>query len=55
MTVLPILIFPERVLKQKAKRVKHIDGSIKKLVRDCWIRMRASGDLEDSHPQVGVP
>jgi len=56
MTVLPILIFPERVLKQKAKRVKHIDGSIKKLVRDMVQTMHAvPGRAGLAAPQVGVP
>jgi peptide deformylase len=56
MTVLPILVFPERVLKQKAKRVKHIDGSIKKLVRDMIHTMHAvPGRAGLAAPQVGVP
>ena len=56
MTVLPIVTYPESVLKKKAKRVKHIDGAVKKLVRDMLETMHAlPGRVGLAAPQVGVP
>jgi len=56
MAVLPIQVFPTRVLKQRAKRVKHIDGPVKKLVRDMLETMHAvPGRVGLAAPQVGVP
>ncbi len=56
MSVLPIVTYPESVLKKKAKRVKNIDGSIKKLVRDMLETMHAlPGRVGLAAPQVGVP
>jgi len=56
MAVLPIQVFPARVLKQKAKRVKNIDGPVKKLVRDMLETMHAvPGRVGLAAPQVGVP
>ena len=34
MAILPIRTLPDPVLKQKAKRVRNIDNSIRKLVED---------------------
>jgi len=56
MAVLPIQVFPTRVLKQRAKRVKYIDGPVKKLVRDMLETMHAvPGRVGLAAPQVGVP
>jgi len=56
MTVLPIQVFPTRVLKQRAKRVKYIDGPVQKLVRDMLETMHAvPGRVGLAAPQVGVP
>jgi len=56
MAVLPIHVFPDRVLKQKAKRVKRIDGSIKKLIKDMIETTHAvPGRVGLAAPQVGVP
>jgi len=56
MAVLPIRTFPDPVLKQKAKRVSTIDGSIRKLVRDMLETMHAEpGRIGLAAPQVGVP
>jgi len=56
MVVLPIRVFPDRVLKQKAKRVKRIDGSIKKLIKDMIETTHAvPGRVGLAAPQVGVP
>jgi peptide deformylase len=56
MAVLPIRTFPDPALKQKAKRVSTIDGSIRKLVRDMLETMHAEpGRIGLAAPQVGVP
>ena len=56
MAVLPIQVFPTRVLKQRAKRVKYIDGPVQKLVRDMLETMHAvPGRVGLAAPQVGVP
>ena len=55
MTVLPIHTLPDTVLKQKAKRVRTIDGSVKKLVGDMIETMHADpGRVGLAAPQVGV-
>jgi peptide deformylase len=55
MTVLPILALPAPVLRQKAKRVRAIDGSIKKLIGDMIETMHAEpGRVGLAAPQVGV-
>ena len=56
MAVLPIRTLPDPVLKQKAKRVRTIDGSIKKLIRDMIETMHAEpGRVGLAAPQIGVP
>jgi len=56
MAVLPIRTFPDPVLKQKAKRVRTVDGSIKKLIRDMLETMHAEpGRIGLAAPQIGVP
>lgn len=56
MPVFPIRTFPDPVLKQKAKRVRTIDGSIKKLIRDMIETMHAeSGRVGLAAPQIGIP
>jgi len=56
MAILPIQVFPTRVLKQRAKRVKNIDGPVKRLVRDMLETMHAvPGRVGLAAPQVGVP
>jgi len=55
MAILPIRILPDPVLKQKAKRVRTIDSSIKKLIRDLLETMRADpGRVGLAAPQIGV-
>jgi len=55
MAVLPIRSVPDSVLKQKAKKVPAIDGSIKKLIRDMLETMHAEpGRVGLAAPQVGV-
>lgn len=56
MAALPIRTFPDPVLKQKAKRVRTIDGSIKKLIRDMVETMHSeAGRVGLAAPQIGVP
>lgn len=55
MAILNIRVFPDPVLKQKAKRVGVIDRSIKKLVKDMLETMHdAPGRVGLAAPQVGV-
>ena len=55
MSVLPIRTLPDPVLKQKAKRVRSIDGSIKKLIADMLETMHADpGRVGLAAPQIGV-
>lgn len=56
MTVFPIRTFPDPVLKQKAKRVRKIDRSVKKLIRDMIETLHAEpGRVGLAAPQIGVP
>jgi len=56
MTVLPIHFFPDPVLKQKAKRVRNIDGSIKKLINNMIETLHSvPGRVGLAAPQVGFP
>ncbi len=55
MAILPIRTLPDPVLRQKAKRVKIIDGSIRKLIEDMLETVRADpGRAALAAPQVGV-
>ena len=55
MAILPILTLPEQVLRQKSKRVKSVDGSIRKLAADMIETMHAAPGVGLAAPQVGVP
>ncbi|MGD9118146.1 MAG: peptide deformylase [Dehalococcoidia bacterium] len=55
MAVLPIRTLPDPVLKRKAKRVRTIDGSIQKLIKDMLDTVHADpGRAALAAPQVGV-
>lgn len=55
MAVLPIRALPDPVLRQKAKRVRTIDDSVKKLIGDMIETMHADpGRVGLAAPQVGV-
>jgi len=54
MAVLPIRVLPDPVLKQKSKRVRTIDGSIRKLIGDMIETMHVAGGVGLAAPQVGV-
>ncbi|MFC1920840.1 peptide deformylase [Chloroflexota bacterium] len=55
MAVLPIRVAPDPVLRQKAKRVSRMDGSVKKLIDDMIETMHAAPGVGLAAPQVGVP
>lgn len=55
MAVIPIRQAPDPVLMQKAKRVRIINGSIKKLIDDMQETMLAVSGVGLAAPQVGVP
>ncbi len=55
MAVIPIRQAPDPVLIQKAKRVRIINGSIKKLIDDMLETMLAVSGVGLAAPQVGVP
>ncbi len=46
---------PDPVLRQKAKRVASIDGSVQKLIDDMVETMRAASGVGLAAPQIGVP
>ena len=55
MTVIPIRVLPEPVLRQKSKRVRALDGSVKRLVENMRETMHSAGGVGLAAPQVGVP
>lgn len=56
MAILPICLVPDPVLRQKAKRVRSIDGSIQKLINNMLETMHAvPGRVGLAAPQVGIP
>ena len=56
MAVLSIRILPDSALRQKAKRVRTINGAIQKLIGDMLETMHADpGRVGLAAPQVGVP
>lgn len=55
MAILPIRVLPDPILRQKSKRVRIIDGSVKKLIDDMIETMHAvPGRVGLAAPQVGV-
>jgi len=55
MTAVPIRIFPDPVLRQKSKRVRTTDGSIKRLISNMLETMHAAPGVGLAAPQVGIP
>jgi peptide deformylase len=51
---LPLRLTPDPILRQKAKRVRNIDGSIRKLVEDMIDSMKANQGVGLAAPQIGV-
>ena len=54
MAVLPIRTVPDPVLRQKAKRVKAIDKSLRKLITDMQETLRTASGVGLAANQVGV-
>ena len=54
MTVHPIRTLGDPVLRQKAKKVPSIDGSIHRLIEDMIESMRAANGVGLAAPQIGV-
>lgn len=56
MAILPICHFPdEPVLRQKAKRVSRINGSVQRLIDNMIETMQQANGVGLAAPQVGVP
>ena len=55
MAILPIRVAPDPVLRQKAKRVSSIDGSIQKLIGNMLETMHSASGAGLAAPQVGIP
>ena len=55
MTIQRIRTLPDPVLRQKAKRVASIDGSVQKIIDDMIDTMRANSGVGLAAPQIGVP
>ena len=54
MTTIPIRTYPDPILRQKARRVRTIDGSIKKLIKQMVETMHAAPGVGLAAPQVGI-
>ena len=54
MEVRKICCLPDAILREKAKKVPSIDGSIKKLINDMVETMKQIGGVGLAAPQVGV-
>lgn len=55
MAILPIRLLPDPILKQKAKRVRAIDGSVQRLIGNMIETMHFAGGIGLAAPQVGTP
>jgi len=55
MANLPIRTVPDPILRNKAKRVRFVDGSIHRLIDDMIETMHAAPGVGLAAPQVGVP
>jgi len=55
LAVLPITVLGDAVLRQRAKRVSQVDGSIQRLVESMIETMRDVGGVGLAAPQVGAP
>lgn len=54
MSVLPIRIAPDPVLRQKAKRIRNIDISLERLIDDMLETLPAASGVGLAAPQVGI-
>jgi peptide deformylase len=55
MAVLPIRVLPDSILRQKSKRIRHIDGSVQRLIADMFETMHSARGVGLAAPQVGTP
>jgi peptide deformylase len=55
MAVVAIRTVPDPALRQKAKRVKIVDGAVSRLVQDMLETMRAASGVGLAAPQIGIP
>jgi len=55
MAIVPIRVVPDPVLRQKSKRVRIIDGSIRKLIENMLETMHSAPGVGLAAPQVGTP
>ncbi len=55
MAIIPIRVAPDPVLRQKAKRISSIDGSIHRLISDMIETMHDAHGVGLAAPQVGIP
>ena len=55
MTVRPLIYAPHPTLTQKTQRVKHIDASIHRLIRDMIETMHVENGVGLAANQIGVP
>ncbi|MFC1948058.1 peptide deformylase [Chloroflexota bacterium] len=55
MAVIPIRVAPDPVLRQKAKRVRNIDASIHKLIKDMLETMHDAPGVGLAASQIGIP
>ena len=55
MAIIPIRAVPDPILRQKAKRVRSIDGSIHKLITNMLETMHSAPGVGLAAPQVGIP
>jgi len=55
MAIIPIREVPDPVLRQKAKRIRSIDGSIKTLIDNMLETMHSALGIGLAAPQIGIP
>jgi peptide deformylase len=55
MAIIPIRVVPDPILRQRAKRVRSIDGSVHKLIGDMLETMRSASGVGLAAPQIGIP
>ena len=54
MSIIPIHVVPDSVLRQKSKRVRSIDGSINRLIDDMLETMHSANGVGLAAPQLGT-
>ena len=55
MAVIPVRVLPDPVLRTKAKRIRSVDNSIYRLIKDMQETMHDAPGVGLAAPQVGVP